>query len=294
LHGRLREAEALYLEATKKDPNFLNGADLFKAAMARLMTGDIAGADGLAKQYAAARAAVNDPIVAYRNAEWAWASGRRKQGYQQMEALARSNESGPLRDLASRSYGNLAVWSLLLGDRETAARMADQANSLATTNTAVSTYVARFLAQPPATSTEWAVRSERMFPNAPAGTIKDFALAYALLLAKEFQSASTLLKQLESNGAASSEANLEILLAWTLIETGHVKEAGPLLRWNPIPPAGGVGSFFSFSFPRVYYLRGVAAEKEGKTEEARNNYRLFLQLSGPDPLMWGEERTAAR
>jgi hypothetical protein len=52
--------------------------------------------------------------------------------------------------------------------------------------------------------------------------------------------------------------------------------------------------FAPFYFPRIYYLRGLLAEKEGKPDEARANYRLFRQLSGPDPLIWGEEQRALR
>ena len=52
--------------------------------------------------------------------------------------------------------------------------------------------------------------------------------------------------------------------------------------------------FAPFYFPRIYYLRGELAEKQGKPSEARANYRLFEQLSGPDPLIWGEEPRASR
>ena len=63
LAGRLREAENLYLQAAKKDPNFESGGDLWKAAMARLMSGDVAGADTLAQQYIQAREAAKDPVA---------------------------------------------------------------------------------------------------------------------------------------------------------------------------------------------------------------------------------------
>jgi hypothetical protein len=45
-------------------------------------------------------------------------------------------------------------------------------------------------------------------------------------------------------------------------------------------------------FPRIFYLRAVAAEKQGKPGEARENRRIFKALSGPDPLLWGEELKA--
>ena len=70
-----------------------------------------------------------------------------------------------------------------------------------------------------------------------------------------------------------------MLLAWTLIETGRYQEAAPLLRSNPVPPATGVTVFTPLYFPRLYYLRGLAAEKSGKPQEAREAYRVFQQLS---------------
>jgi hypothetical protein len=77
-----------------------------------------------------------------------------------------------------------------------------------------------------------------------------------------------------------------------LIETGQVKDAAPFLRFNPIPQATGIGPFWSLTMPRIFYLRGVAAAAEGKAAEAKDQYRLFLQLSGPDPLLWDEEKKA--
>ena len=73
-----------------------------------------------------------------------------------------------------------------------------------------------------------------------------------------------------------------MMLAWTLIETGRYQEAAPLLRSLPVPPVTGPTVFTPFYFPRIYYLRGLAAEKSGKPQEAREAYRLFAQLSGPE------------
>src|SRR5439155_2479983 len=86
--GRLTEAESFYLQAQKKDGNALGGGDLLKAAVARLLSGDVTGADGLAKQYLDARTAAKDPAVAYRQAEWTWISGRRRAAYRQLETFA--------------------------------------------------------------------------------------------------------------------------------------------------------------------------------------------------------------
>ncbi len=293
LAGRLHEAENFYLQAAKKDPDFESGGELWKAAMARLMSGDVAGADTLAQQYIQAREAAKDPVTEYRKAEWSWVSGRRKSACQRLEAFARGAETGPLREFASRAYSQLAVWSLVLGDRA-AAQQAQKGALLAGPSSASAAMVARFLAQPPASSSEWSVRAERLFPNAPENSLKDSALAYALLLGKQFQPASLLLKQLYDGVNPSADPSLPVMLAWTWLETGRAKDAAPLLRLNPIPSISGVSLFAPFYFPRIYYLRGLLAEQQGKPDEARANYQLFRQLSGPDPLIWGEEQRASR
>jgi len=46
----------------------------------------------------------------------------------------------------------------------------------------------------------------------------------------------------------------------------------------------------SLYFPRIFYLRAVVAEKEGKADQAQENWRIFQALSGPDAMIWGEER----
>jgi Tfp pilus assembly protein PilF len=294
LAGRFRQAESFYLQAAKKDPDSLGGGDLWKAAMARLMSGDVAGADTLAQQYIQAREAAKDPLTGYRQAEWSWVAGRRKAACQRLETFARGAGNGPLREFASRAYSQLAVWSLVLGDRAAASQLAQKGALLAGPPSAGAAMVARFLAEPPASSPEWSVRVERLFPNASQESLKDFALAYALLLGGQFQPASLLLKELYDGAHPEADPSLPVMLAWTYLETGRANDAAPLLRLNPIPSTNGVSLFAPFSFPRIYYLRGLLAEKQGKPDEARANYQLFRQLSGPDPLIWGEEQRASR
>src|ERR1019366_8798551 len=73
--GRLRDAEGFYLAAAKKNPDFYAGVDFLKAAMARLMSGDTAGADDAARKYFAARTAAHDPLLEFRQVEWQWIGG---------------------------------------------------------------------------------------------------------------------------------------------------------------------------------------------------------------------------
>jgi len=286
LLGHLREAESFYLQAARKTPHFESDGSLFKAAMARLMTGDIAGADGLARQYLDARAAEHDPSLDYRKAEWLWASGRRKEAAAQLEASARAAQNGPSREMAARAYATLALWKLVLGDRAEAARIAGQAAAGVDPSTAELVALTRFLTSPPASPAEWTARAAQSFSGTPRDPDKDMALAYALLVAKEFGPASQVLKRIYDNAdQADPQDSLPILLAWTYLETGRGQEAAPLLRLNPIPAAGSA-PILSFCFPRIFYLRGLEAAREGKGSEAAANYELFRKLSGPDPLLW--------
>jgi tetratricopeptide (TPR) repeat protein len=288
--GRLADAENFYLQAAQKGPNFQNNGALMKAALARLLTGDPAGANNLAERYLAARVAAKDPIVDYRRAQWTWISGRRKAAAQQMGAFALANESGPLRDIASRGYAELAIWSLVSGDREGAARLAQKALSIAGPASAGNALVAKFLSQPPASSSDWVVRAEQQFPGPAQSAIKNFSLAYALLINQQFQPALLLLRQMWETGSPTADEGLPVMLAWCYLETGRVKEAAPLLGSNPIPSSSGLTPYTGFYLPRLLYLRGLLAEKEGRAGDARAYYDKFLALSGPDPLLWGEEK----
>jgi tetratricopeptide (TPR) repeat protein len=292
LLGRLREAENFYLQSIKKDPAFLNGAGFFKAAMARLMTGDIAGADRLQQQFLDARSKAKDPLVEVQAAQWAWTTGHRRKALERITAFARQAESGPLRQVASEAYGQAAVWQLALGHRDQAAPLVEKAVQLAGPASAALAVIARFLSQPAASATEWAARADQAFPSPAQKPVKQMALVYALLLDKEFPHAASILQPLYSSTSPTADDTLPFLLAWADLETGKSKEAAALLRLNPIPSTSGVTPFSVFFFPRLFYLRGRLAALEGSAQQARAQFQLFRQLSGPEPLIWGEEARA--
>ncbi len=273
--GKLREAEEYYLAAEKKAPGFLNHGDLFKAAMARLMSGDIAGAGVLAKQYADARAAAHDPQAPLLVAEWSWLSGRRRQACREMEETA----AGAPQPLAARGYSELSIWYLMLGDRGAAATAAAKAQPTA------AAAIPRFLLQPAAPPAEW-IRRITELPGPPPVHLRETLVGAALVFDRNFGAASPFWKALYETGGPDADPTAPVALAWTLLETGAPRDAATLLRWNPIPPAAGPGALVSLYFPRLYYLRAAAG---GSSEAAKADYRLFLQLSGPDPLVWGEE-----
>jgi Flp pilus assembly protein TadD len=286
--GKFAEAESSYLETVKAFPGFLGDIDLMKAAMARLMTGDVAAADKVAGQYFAARQQAKDPLVDYRRAQWDWVAGRRRQAARAMEAFARASEANPgLRDAASHAWSDLTVWRLMLGDRDGATQAVQKAISLATQNSAGNAVVSRFLTLPDASPAEWGSRANQQFGAQTA--IKNVALVYALLLNRQYLAAQAILEPVWTNGAALADEGLPVLLAWCYIETGRPKDAEPLLRPYPIPPVNGLSAYTGMYFPRFFYLRARIESQP----QAQDDSRKFQTLSGSDPLIWGEEKKAA-
>jgi len=287
LCGQFKEAEQAYQRAAQKDPNYRNNGELYKAAMARLWTGDVAGATALVEKYHQVRAAAHDPQVELRRAEWVWLTGKRKEACARMEALAR----GSLNDVAPRAWTDLAIWEMMLGDRA-AAQAASDASARSGGPNSGGAAVTRFLLRPDASGQEWAARAEQTFPGPRAAGVRNVALSAALLLNKHFEAAAVVLQQAFESGPPEPDATAPVLLAWSDLESGRADAAAPLLQVVPTPSLNGADALLSFSFPRFYYLRGELAAKQGRRDQALQDYRLFLTLSGPDPLMWGEEQKA--
>jgi tetratricopeptide (TPR) repeat protein len=103
LNGRFAEAEKHFLDAHSKSSAMLAGGDLLKAAYARWLQNDLAGADKLFSQYLVLRTQMNDALVPWRQAVWEYSTGRTE------AAVARlSNVStGPAANVAR---AQLALW----------------------------------------------------------------------------------------------------------------------------------------------------------------------------------------
>lgn len=261
LAGRFAEAERLYLEANQKSPQFLGGADVYKAAVAHLMTGDVTGADAIAKK--------SDALAS--SADWLWLSGRREQAFAKLSADAPALAG---RDAQSRAYTQLTIWAMAMGDRDAAARFSQQAAATATPATGAIVAVARFIALPPAPPEEWSSRASQMFPNAPAGSVKDYALAYALLLDGHFAAAVPVLTQLDARTPANGDRSAAVELAWALVQSGKPQDAAPLLKLNPVPNFGATAVFVPLYFPRIFQLRAAIGEN------APENQRVYAALGG--------------
>jgi tetratricopeptide (TPR) repeat protein len=102
LNGRFAEAERYFQQAYRRDPRFLAGSTLMKAAYAHWLGGDMAGADAIFQRYRDDRMNQKDASAVWREATWLYATGRRERGIAKlMEASA---------DQPQLVQRQLAVW----------------------------------------------------------------------------------------------------------------------------------------------------------------------------------------
>jgi tetratricopeptide (TPR) repeat protein len=263
--GAFREAEKYYLEAYRKDPKFAGGLDLYKAARARLMTGDVAGADENFRRYLDDRTAAQDSMAPFLRAQWVYLTGRKDAGREQMLKLASPAAGGLLSLVAAQ----LSAWSAQAGARQDAAQWAGKAAG------AASTPAGRVLAA------QCLVLAGQ---DVPRGVLTDEAekrtSAIALLLARRFGEAVAPLQELAARGSPMAPDRTGVWLAWALVETGKPTEAAPLLATYGTPPAGFEDVFAGLGFPRLFQLRAAVLEQQGRRQEAAEMRGIHQKLGG--------------
>jgi Flp pilus assembly protein TadD len=175
LYGKFAEAAAKYLKANEKDPQFLAGGELYKAAWAQFRAGDKAKADATFAQFKAVRTKTETSGFALTEADWLYRTGRTDQA----TALLRKEASTAQPAVASQFYSQLVIWDLLAKDRTAAQK--DAAIEATKPPSNVST-VARFAALTSASPEEWRKRADTLLHGSGADAARRFALGAALIL----------------------------------------------------------------------------------------------------------------
>jgi len=261
--GDFAAAEAGFRAAYSLNASWRGGAPLLKAAWSRAMRGDVAGADTIFFKYLELRKSSQDPLIPYREAQWEFATGRRREA---MERLNRFRAAVP-GDVAAHAALQLAVWMHQTGDRAGARKLAIEAAREATLPaTRRLAAIVLFVTDSPAPASEWAVRAERAFPPPVESAAGRYALAYALLLDGHFREAATLLGQMLRQAPPGAAGDLNTLGAWALIESGRIDEARAPAKAFPPPEDQGEPAFGSQAMPRVLW---VHARLAGPQDAAR-------------------------
>ena len=247
--GDFAGADAAFLAAQEKNSG---SGDWLKAAQARLLMGDLAGADQIFARFS------KKPSV-YQQAQWDFLTGRRKRALEKLQAEA-GESSG---DAAALLWAQIAIWQLQMGDRAGAGAS-----------------VRKVMAQPasPARNARAGLATFLVQGGSPSSGVP-FVDALSLIFRQDFQAALPLLEQVYARTIPTTDGQVRVLLAWASIETGHFDRARELLRIVPIPLASGDPMFTSLIFPRYFALRAALLAREGKQTEAQKDRQLFDRYS---------------
>jgi hypothetical protein len=251
--SRFADAEKTYLRAAAKDPAFNQGGETWKAARARLLTGDVAGATELYNRYSGERTKSKDPTVGYRDAEWKYLCGARAQAVEDMRKAVNGTSNAALKILEQTQ---IAIWELQLGKRADAIRDAQLVIAAGQNQSTLAAIVARFASiDPPASADEWRKRADSAFRGDSAGQVRAVALAYTLFLSGHYADAAPLWQKIYTATIPNDQAPAA-LYAGSLYLSGHQKEAAAVLGGNPIPSVNLAASFECLYFPQYLEWRG--------------------------------------
>ncbi len=248
LHGKFAEAEKFFLDCHKANPAFLGGASLRKAALARWISGDAAGADKIFQQHLESRGKARDPRRELQTAEWEFLNGRRKQAIGRLEKMAAA--SG---DTAAIAGAQLTFWLLETGQKEAARQAAAGAmKNAASPPVKGIALVARILTEP-------GVDPATFFRG---GQSQDLVEGAAAIFAGDFAKALPIYRKLYQRTPPSADGLPRTLYAWCLLQTGQKPEAAKLVQFYPIPASGGDDSIGFSIYPRFLGVRAAALGDE--------------------------------
>ncbi len=242
--GQFAEAEANFMEAQRRDPQFLGGLEFAKAALARFLAGDTNGADQIFARYIESRRALHDPLVDLRAAHWLYLTDRKPQARQALRTLMAQPS-----EVAALANSFLALWQLQEGDPaapETARQAVAKAKTPASMTQAG---LVLLLTQPRASAEEWRSRLNRSMSPATPPALKRLVLAYALILDAHYKEARTVLEAMFAETPAANGDEIRMLLARAKMETGDKAGAKALLARYPLPPQPGENVYATLWFP---------------------------------------------
>jgi tetratricopeptide (TPR) repeat protein len=270
--GDFAGAANYFLQAQEKNPGQFRGAELVKAAQARLMAGDLREGDALFQKYLASVRSSQQSLTELEQAQWEFLTGRQKAGVARLEKVI--PDLDPDRQVLGLCQ--LSIWKTIGGDSKSASIFATQAAERAAT--------------PGARNLSAMCRYISTAPTASSGS--PLVDAYALLMARKFREALPLIEKLYRETNPLRDGQIRTLLAWAYVETGRTSDADRLLRTYPIPLSSGDAMFASFLFPRYLFLEAASLEKSGRRAEAKQKYELFLKYAGDAPDIFGEAAAA--
>ena len=264
--GDFAAAEKYFLQSRQNNAARAE-EELLKAAQARLMTGDLPGADGILASSLQLAKPAQRKAAEFEKIQWDFLTGRRKSSIAQLDRLIPSFDP----EQQSLALSQLAIWKLETGSNDQLDQIVAKSESLAR--------------GPRAKNLSELCRYILTRPQASSGS--KAADAYAFLFARKFADALPLLTELYRGTSPSQDGQIRALTAWAYVETNHLKEARDLVATYPMPLASGDPVFASLVFPRFLQVRATVLEKDGNAAAAKQNQDLFVKYAGDLPDVLG-------
>jgi len=234
---RYDEAAGLFLEAHKKNPTILNGAEPFRAALSYALAGNLKEADAeMARLFEARKA---DPATPWRQAVWNRMTGRK------------SNMPPTAAGLAAD-----ALYAVRDGDRARGAALAAEARKLVKSPPeATLAAMATLLSQPSAPPAVWESRIAAAASNPAQARLRAELLGWALLLDHHYNEAAAIWRPAVDQTSPFNNNEARLPLFWALAEGGNKDEAKKAMPEGWLPPSGLDPGFGMLFYPRVPELR---------------------------------------
>jgi tetratricopeptide (TPR) repeat protein len=250
--GHFAEAAQRFMEANAKDKNLLGGAELYRAAVARLLGGDAKGADELWRSYAAEHK--DEPIMPIRSAVWLYQSGHPDQALQQLSTYA--DQSATSKDLAALARSQIAILYMEAGDNVRAREQA--AKALAAASAPLVRTVASlsaFVAQPATSAQDWQARAQKAVPSPQQARFRKQLLGYALMFNRMYRDAIPVWKDLYDSASVDQLTESRTMLAYCYLKSGDPGQAAQLIRLGVFPPRSPDPGPESIGLPHYIALR---------------------------------------
>lgn len=262
--GRFPEAVEAFEASYSKDRSFNNGAALEKAALCWLFHGDPRRASQTLARLLEDRARMGDPAVELRRARWEWLTGQSSRASERLSRITRG-ASNPLAPIAS------AMLALRLSAADPSAA-ASLLRSLPPPRDPMQQLYALYASAGAGPALLDQVRDARLRAELEALSLTlrrewpRAARAWSLVIEKSPGGADTPYRELRAfclaSAGASSEADSALPSSWPVLTQSQME-------------------FYDFLiYPGLLFTRAEVALVQGRTEDARRFYDLFLQSTG--------------
>lgn len=262
--GRFTDAYQAFAESYRMDPMFNNGAALEKGALCWLLHGDpVRTSETLARLFED-RARSGDRTVELRRARWEWLTAQSALAIDRFSRIARD----PANPLASVAASMLAL-RLAASDPAAAASLL---RSLAPPRDPMHQLYSLYAAAGPNPALLDQLRDARL---------RDELLALSLTLRRDWPRAAEAWKTVLERSPGGTDSPYCELRAFCLVQAGFVKEAASVVgnSWPLLNP--GQMEFYDFLvYPSLLFTRAEIARAQGRVDDARRLYEIFLQFAG--------------